>query len=217
MIKAVIFDLDGTLVNSLYDLADAVNFALEKNGFPTHETEKYKYFVGNGIPKLIERAVPEDSRNAETLIKVKADFFEYYTVHYADKTAAYDGMKETIDKMRASGLKLAVVTNKADNMAKAVAKAVYGDIFDVVIGLSDEFPSKPHPASTLDTVKKLSVSTDECIFVGDSSVDMQTGVNSKITPVGVTWGFRSREELKDNGACYIIDKPCELLNIIEEL
>ncbi len=217
MIKAVIFDLDGTLVNSLYDLADATNYALQQNGFPIHETEKYKYFIGNGIPKLIERVLPEDSRAMKTKIQVKEDFFKYYSVHYADKTVAYEDVIDTVNKIKARGLKIAVVTNKADVMAKTVVKAVFGDIFDIVLGLSDSFPSKPDPASTLDTVKKLGVCENECLFVGDSGVDMQTGVNSGISPVGVLWGFRSREELMDNGAKYIIEKPYDLLNIIGEI
>lgn len=217
MIKAVIFDLDGTLVNSLYDLADATNYALQQNGFPIHETEKYKYFIGNGIPRLIERALPEDNRNTKTKLKVKEDFFKYYSVHYADKTVAYEGMVDAVNKIKAQGIKIAVVTNKADVMAKTVTKAVYGGIFDIVVGLSDKFPSKPDPASTFSTLKALGATPKESLFVGDSGVDMQTGVNSGIAPVGVLWGFRGREELKDNGARYIIEKPCELLNIIGEI
>lgn len=214
MIKAVIFDLDGTLVNSLFDLATACDYALSQKGFPTHTVEEYKYFIGNGIPKLIERALPEVNRNAYTIEVVKEIFLKYYSVHFADKTVAYGGMKETVTELKNRGLKLAVVTNKADNMAKSVVKAVYGDIFDIVVGLNDKFPAKPNAASTLDTLNKLSVTPDECVFVGDSAVDIQTANNAGIKSVGVLWGFRDREELMENGATYIIDNPQELLQII---
>ena len=216
MIKAVIFDLDGTLVNSLFDLAAACDYALMEKGFPTHTVEEYKYFIGNGIPKLIERALPEINRNSETIEEVKDIFLKYYSVHFADKTIAYDGMKETVAELKGRGLKLAVVTNKADYMAKSVAKAVYGDIFDIVVGLSDKFPAKPNAASALDTLDKLSVAPDECIFIGDSAVDMQTAANAEIKSVGVLWGFRDREELAENGATYIIEHPQELLEIISK-
>ncbi len=214
MIKAVIFDLDGTLVNSLFDLATACDYALSQKGFPTHTVEEYKYFIGNGIPKLIERALPEVNRNAYIIEVVKEIFLKYYSVHFADKTVAYSGMKETVTELKDRGLKLAVVTNKADNMAKSVVKAVYGDIFDIVVGLNDKFPAKPNAESTLDTLNKLSVTTNECVFVGDSAVDMQTANNAGIKSVGVLWGFRDREELVENGATYIIEKPQELLEII---
>lgn len=214
MIKAVIFDLDGTLVNSLFDLATACDYALSQKGFPTHTVEEYKYFIGNGIPKLIERALPEVNRNAYTIEVVKEIFLKYYSVHFADKTVAYSGMKETVTELKDRGLKLAVVTNKADNMAKSVVNAVYGDIFDIVVGLNDKFPAKPNAASTLDTLNKLSVTPDECVFVGDSAVDIQTANNAGIKSVGVLWGFRDREELTENGATYIIENPQELLQII---
>lgn len=214
MIKAVIFDLDGTLVNSLFDLAAACDYALSQKGFPTHTVEEYKYFIGNGIPKLIERSLPEINRDAKTIEEVKEIFLKYYSVHFADKTIAYDGMNETVRELKNKGLKLAVVTNKADNMAKSVVKAVYGDVFDIVVGLSDKFPAKPNGASTLDTLKKLSVTPKECIFVGDSAVDIQTANNAAIKSVGVLWGFRDRGELAENGATYIIEKPQDLLEII---
>lgn len=217
MIKAVIFDLDGTLVNSLYDLADATNYALKQNRFPIHELEKYKYFIGNGIPKLIERALPEENRDDATCLKVKEDFFKYYSVHYADKTVAYEGMVDAVNKIKAQGIKIAVVTNKADVMAKTVTKAVYGDIFDMVMGLSDKFPSKPSPESTLYALEKLGVNKSETVFVGDSAVDMQTGVNCGIVPIGVLWGFREEQELLDNGARFLAGNAKELLRIIGDI
>ncbi|MBQ6714787.1 MAG: HAD-IIIA family hydrolase [Clostridia bacterium] len=214
MIKAVIFDLDGTLVNSLFDLAAACNYALTEKGFHTHTIEEYKYFIGNGIPKLIERAVPENHRNEHIIKAVREEFLRYYSVHFVDKTVAYDGMMETVTELKDRGLKLAVVTNKADNMAKSVVKAVYGDIFDIVLGLTDKFPAKPEAASTLNVLKQLSVTADECVFVGDSAVDIITANNAGLKSVGVLWGFRKREELAENGATYIIEKPQDLLEII---
>ena len=215
MIKAVLFDLDGTLVNSLSDLAASTNFALTKFGFSTHETEKYKYFVGDGMAKLIERALPEDKRDMETINTTLDIFMEHYRAHYVDKTDPYDGISELLDKL--TGVKKAVISNKAEEMATVVTKKLLGERFDIVCGKREGYPTKPDPTLTLEIIEKLGVAPNECIFVGDSGMDMAVAKNSGCVALGVLWGFRSEEELLLNGADYIAKKPAEILEIIKEI
>lgn len=215
MIKAVLFDLDGTLVNSLSDLAASTNFALTKFGFPTHETEKYKYFVGDGMAKLIERALPEDKRDMETINTTLDIFMEHYRAHYVDETVPYDGILELLDKL--TGVKKAVISNKADEMAIHLTRKLLGERFDIVCGKREGYPTKPDPTLTLEIIEKLGVAPNECIFVGDSGMDMAVAKNSGCVALGVIWGFRSEEELLLNGADYIAKKPAEILEIIKEI
>ncbi len=216
MIKAVFFDLDGTLVNSLKDLACSFNYSLSQNGFPTHETEKYKFFVGSGIPKAIERALPEENRNAETIEKCRVLFFEHYAVHFADNTSPYEGVCEVVDEIVKLNLGIAVVSNKAQSMADIVVPKIYGDTFKTVIGKREGIPAKPDPALINIALEIFGIKPCECLFVGDSGMDMAAAVNAGAIPVGVLWGFRPREELEKNGARYIIDNPYKLLDIISE-
>ncbi len=213
MIKAVIFDLDGTLANTLLDLSESANRALVKYGFKPHPADAYKLFVGNGIKKMLERA-SGCKADEETFSAVEKTFFEHYNVHYCDKTAVYDGVPELIAEIKKMGLKMAVVTNKEDSVAKEVVLKLYGDIFDVVCGNREGLPAKPDPTATLLVMKQLGVSPEECIFLGDSGVDVQTGVRSGAVAVGETWGFRDEKELRENGARYIINKPSELVDIV---
>ncbi len=216
MIKAVIFDLDGTLVNSLEDLAAAGNHTLGVFGFPTHETEKYKYFVGNGMPNLIYRILPEESRNKNTHKTLLAEFLKYYKLHSNDKTYVYDGIKELIAELKNKNIKIAVVTNKAHGPATEVIAATLPDTFDLVFGQRPEIPTKPDPTLTLMAMEELGVTPKECVFIGDSGMDVKTGVNSGALPVGVLWGFRKADELLENGAKYLINEPSELIKIIEK-
>jgi len=216
MIKAVLFDLDGTLVNSLNDLADSTNFALKKFGFMTHETEKYKYFVGDGMFKLIERALPIENREKETIKRVHDCFIEHYKAHYCDKTVAYDGINDLLLKLKKMNIKMAVISNKVDEMAITVAKKLLNDVFDIVCGKREGYPTKPDPTLTLEVISNLGVAPKECLFVGDSGMDMAVSQNAKTISVGVLWGFRDKEELLQNGASYIINSPDEILSIIEE-
>lgn len=217
MIKAVLFDLDGTLVDSLIDLADGVNYALTQKGFSTHPVESFKYFVGDGIPKMIERALPEGNRDADTVNEVKNIFLPYYAIHYADNTYAYYGMPELVNRLKADGFIVAVVTNKDQNMANEVVTKLYGNAFDLIFGKRDGIPAKPDPTAALMAMSELGVTPKECVFIGDSGMDVATAVNSGAVPVGELWGFRKEDELLANGAKYIISKPNQLLDIIEEL
>lgn len=214
MIKAVLFDLDGTLVNSLSDLAAATNKALFKNGFAQHGVEEFNYFVGDGIPKMIARSLPENCRDNETAKRVKADFFDYYSKHYADTTTVYDGMPELVSELKKRGIAVAVLSNKAQTMADAVVKKLYGDIFDIVRGMRDGVPGKPDPSAALAVMSELNVKPTECAIVGDSGMDVAAAVNCGALPIGVLWGFRTEDELKSNGAEFIIDTPKQLLEIV---
>ncbi len=215
MIRAVLFDLDGTLINSLDDLADSVNHTLCEYGFPTHETEEYKYFIGNGMRNLIERTLPEEYRNTETHEKVLADFMAYYKEHSLIKTAPYKDIPELLDALRQRGIASAIITNKADAAAQRIAKHFFGSKIDRVYGQREGIPTKPDPMLINMVLKDMGLKKEECLFVGDSGMDMLAGVNSGTTPVGVTWGFRTAEELKENGAQRLIDEPLELLNLVK--
>lgn len=216
MIKAVLFDLDGTLVNSLEDLATSCNIALEHFGFKTHETEKYKYFVGNGMPNLIERILPEDKRDSETHKKVFDVFYEHYSQHFADKTVPYEGIPELLGALKKKGLKIAIISNKKHEMTLEVVKKLFGDVFDEVFGKMEGFPIKPDVRLTFKLMEKLGVKPDECVLVGDSGMDMAASVNAGCKGIGVLWGFRDKKELCENGAKFTVEKPCEISDIIEE-
>ena len=215
MIKVVLFDMDGTILNTLDDLADSLNHVLEQYGLPTHETEKYKHFVGNGIPVLCERVMPEDKRSDKALYEsIYHDFLEYYGKHSLDKTAPYKGIPELAEALRERGLHTAVITNKAQPAADKVLEHFFPNMFDFVIGQISEMPTKPHPAGTFKALERLGVTADEALFIGDSSVDMQTAKNAGIDSVGVLWGFRDEKELRDNGAKYIVSSPEQILDLI---
>lgn len=216
MIKAVLFDLDGTLANSLKDLANAVNFALSHENFPPHEVEEFKMFVGDGMPKMIERALPDGHKDADTVNRMLKLCLEHYSVHYADYTASYEGVPQLISELKDMGIIVAVVTNKMQEMAEIVVNKLYGDTFKKVFGKVEGVPAKPDPTMTLMAMEELGVKPEECVFIGDSGMDVLTGVNSGALPVGELWGFRGEEELRQNGAKYIISKPCELIDIIKE-
>ncbi len=215
MIKAILFDLDGTLINSLDDLADGVNHTLAKYGFPTFDTEKYKYFIGNGMRNLIERTLPEEFRNTEIHNKVLADFMAYYKAHSLVKTAPYSDVHTLLDTLIKKGVKSVVITNKAHAAAERISNHFFGDKITAVYGQREGIATKPNPEIIFLCLKELNLSPENCLFVGDSGMDMLAGVNSGITPVGVTWGFRSEDELRENGAKHIINEPLELLELIK--
>lgn len=215
-IKAVLFDLDGTLANTIEDLASAVNYALSEYKFPLHSLEEYKYFVGNGIPKLIERSIPENCRDEKTVSAVKDKMLSYYTQHFIDKTCLYDGISDMLDTLKKQGIKMGVVTNKADRVAKLIIQSLAPDTFDYVCGLSDLYPSKPCPDSSLAILDKMGIEPKNCIFIGDSYVDIRTAAALGAVSIGVSWGFRDRNELLENGADYIVDTPEQIIKIIEQ-
>ena len=198
--EAVFFDLDGTLANSLNDLAIGVNYVLEQKGYPTHPVEAFKIFAGDGILKMVERATPAEYRSSENVLELKNAFMDYYSVHYADNTVAYDGLVELVSALKAKGNKLAVVTNKAQDMAEKLVNKLYGDSFDYILGLREGIPAKPDPTGIFMAMDELGVKPEKCAFVGDTGMDVAGGVNAGAYPIGVLWGFREKDELLKFGA-----------------
>lgn len=214
MKKAVIFDLDGTLLNTLDDLADSMNYALEKHGLPTHETQAYKYFVGNGMSALATRVLPAEMRDNEQIHSaLLRTFLDRYAEHSLDKTEPYIGIRELLSSLSKSGVKIAVLTNKAQPAATKVISHFFPDAFDLVVGQSETVKTKPDPSGVRMVMKTLGVDRDDCLFIGDSSVDMQTAKNAEIESVGVLWGFRTEEELRESGACHIASKTQDVFDI----
>lgn len=214
--KLVVFDLDGTLINSLEDLADSANWMLLQHGYPTHPVDAYRYFVGDGMRKLIERILPPEERNDVRIEQCKAEFVAYYTIHMEDKTVVYPGMIELLKELKDRGLKIAVATNKVHiAVAPLMAKYFPGIRFDSMIGQREGIPVKPHPQIMYDILKETDCQPSETLHVGDTATDMQLAHNAGVTPVGVLWGYRPLEELQEAGAKFIIEKPEELLGLVK--
>ena len=215
MKKTVIFDLDGTLINSLEDLADATNYALQKHGFATHPVEKYRYFVGNGADKLVERALGEHN-TPENFAAVKADFSAYYDTHCFDKTRAYPGIPELLAWLAGQGIQTAVLSNKPHEFVVQIVERLFaGHTFSVVLGNRAQFPTKPDPAQANYAIAQMKAERESCLFVGDSGVDMLTAKNLHVPGIGVTWGFREEAELAESGADFLAHDAWELKKIIQ--
>ena len=212
MKKLIIFDLDGTLLDTIADLAASVNFALKQCGYPLHDISEYPRFVGNGISKLLERALPADVRSEECVMRMREIFMPYYDTHNAVYTRPYDGIEALLATLHRRGVMLAVASNKYHSATCDIVKHYFPNIpFDVVLGQRDNVPPKPHPAIVYDILAATQVPAKEVLYVGDSDVDMHTASSAGIESVGVTWGFRSEENLRQAGACHIIHRADELL------
>ena len=212
--KLVIFDLHRTLLNSIDDLAASTNHALQLHGYPQHEQAAYRYFVGNGVRKLIERALPEDARQADNINRLLQDFLAYYQTHKTVYTRPYQGIPETLAQLHAAGIQLAVASNKYHQGTLELIHHYFGEkLFSVVLGQREGIPVKPDPTIVHDILTQTALPANRTLYVGDSGVDMQTAINSRLTSIGVTWGFRPRTELEANSADYIINSPSELLPI----
>ena len=211
--KAVIFDLDGTLLNTLDDLCDSVNFVLEHFGFEKITKEQTKGYVGDGIGKLIERAVPNGDKNP-LFQPALALFKEYYPVHSQIKTAPYEGIDALLEALKNSGVKLGVVSNKNHNAVVSLCEKYFGDIFSLTIGEREGVPRKPAPDNVLFAVKNLGVDIKETVYIGDSQVDVMTANNCKMDLIAVTWGFRDEKVLRDASAKIFARNPMEIYEII---
>lgn len=210
----VIFDLDGTILDTLEDLARAANHTCEKFGWPTFSTDAYRYKVGNGMLKLVERFMPaEFMGNSRMFQQAYEEFGAWYAAHKKDHTAPYPGMLEALDALRAAGMTLAVLTNKDHSAAVPLVEHYFGDRFALVQGRIDAFAPKPDPGITRYALDQLGIEPTQALYVGDSNVDVQTGHAAGLATVGVAWGFRGREELAAAGADHIIDTPAELVEI----
>lgn len=215
MTKLVIFDLDGTLLNTIDDLAMSTNHALRLFGYPEHSLAEYRFFVGNGITTLIERALPEEARQKDLIYQLRKAFVTYYQLHKTELTQPYPGIPELLTNLHAQGITLAVASNKYHQGTTELIRHFFGEkLFSVVLGQRENIPVKPDPAIVYDILSQTGTSPAETLYVGDSGVDMQTARNSHLTSIGVSWGFRSRKELKENGADYIVDSPEEILEKI---
>lgn len=211
MNRAVIFDLDGTLLNTLGDLCDSVNFVLDSYGYPTRTIEEVNSFIGNGVGELIRRSLPVDAQDKfdEALAKFKA----YYGEHSNIKTHVYDGLIPVLKKLRLDGYKIGVVTNKVDFAAKSLCREYFGPLVDIAIGDRENFPRKPAPDSVLEAMHELCC--DKAIYVGDSDVDIATAKNANLPCIAVTWGFRKKEFLIACGGEHFADTADELYEIIK--
>lgn len=213
MYKLAVFDMDGTILDTLEDLKDSTNFALEKCGYPTRTYDEVRRFVGNGIRKLIERAVPE-GLTVEQIDRVHEVFTEHYKVHCADKTKAYDGIKSLLEKLRANGVKTAVVSNKADYGVQELCKEYFDGLFDYAIGEREGIRRKPAPDSVNEALRVLGMSKSEAVYIGDSDVDFETAKNAELPCISVLWGFRDEEFLREKGATLFVHDPAEIYDII---
>ena len=214
MFKLIIFDLDGTLLNTIDDLADCTNYVLQKNGYPTHEINAYKYFVGNGVENLLRRALPKNITET-TFTEIMNEFMHYYEVHKADKTAPYNGMVETLEHLQEKGLQLAIATNKPHELLPALIQYYFPTIkWAAVFGYRNKTPIKPHPQIVYDILEATQTEKTDTLYVGDTAVDMETAQSAGVQKVGALWGFRTHEELEQAHADYLIAHPEQLTRII---
>jgi len=214
--KAVIFDLDGTLLNSLEDIADSANSVLLNHDLPTHKPDDYKIFVGSGISELMSRALPEKEKDPDTIDDYVKEFREEYARNWNVKTEPYAGIAAMLDELVSRKIKIAVLSNKLHAFTKqCVDELLPRWKFNIVMGLQNDIPPKPDPTSALQIAKQLNIDPLHILYVGDSDIDMKTALAACMHPVGVLWGFRTKKELQKNGAKTLIEKPQELLDLIE--
>ncbi len=212
---AVIFDLDGTLLDSLGDIAEAMNVVLDRHGLPTHPVDRYRFFVGDGIDHLVRRALPAGVDGA-ALERIAADMRAEYARRATRTTRPYPGIPELLDALVARGIPMGILTNKPHEPAVAMVRELLGRWpFPVIQGATDGLPKKPDPAGALRVAGALGVPPGRCLYVGDTGTDMRTARAAGMVPVGVLWGFRPREELEAAGARHLIDRPGELLRLVD--
>ncbi|KAA6332565.1 Phosphoglycolate phosphatase [termite gut metagenome] len=215
MKQLVIFDLDGTLLNTIADLAQSTNHALRKLGFPTHEEKAYNLMIGNGINKLFERALPEREKTPENILRIRAEFIPYYDEYNTDKTLPYPGIVELLQTLQEYGKMIGIASNKYHAATLKLVSLYFPEInFTAVFGQREGITPKPDPTIVYDIMEMAKVSGDKVLYVGDSGVDMQTAKNSGVTSCGVTWGFRPRRELEDFHPDFIVDRAEEVLGLV---
>ena len=216
MKKLVIFDLDGTLLNTIEDLGQAANYALERNGYATHSMASYPYFVGNGVRRLMTRVLPEDARDDETVDRVLGDFMEYYNEHCTDYTKHYNGMPELLQDLQDKNVGIAVASNKYQQAVDKIIAHYFPTIdFVAIEGHREGVNVKPDPSVLFAILSQAQVAKAETLYVGDSGVDMEAARRAGIDSVGVTWGFRSKKELVEYHANVIVNNPIDILDVVE--
>lgn len=210
MIRTAVFDLDGTILNTIEDMKDAGNWVCRKNGWPEFTAEQYKMMVGHGIPNLVEKFSPKECRSPLLLMNTLSQFSGYYGKHNLDRTRPYDGIPELLRTLKARGVRLAVYSNKADEFTQEIVRHFFDGIFDEIRGKLPNTPVKPDPTGVCLLLDQMDADKQSTAFIGDSNVDIMTGHNAGVTACGVTWGFRDRPELEKAGADVIVESPMEL-------
>jgi len=213
--KGVIFDLDGTLINSLEDIADSMNTMLTQNNLPTHTLKTYQGFLGSGIQVLLKKAIVKKINEKELMGKYWNEMIAIYTSNCTNKTKPYNGIIDLLDTLVSQKIKIAILTNKADHLAKKIVTELFKKYnFEAVIGLTSEETKKPNPKNALQISELFGMNPKEILFVGDSGIDMQTATNAGMFAIGVTWGYRDKNELIANGAKFILNHPSDLFKIL---
>ncbi len=211
--KLAIFDMDGTILDTLEDLADGLNHVLSKYKYPVCSIDQVRSYVGNGIRRLIERGAP-DGLSEDVIDQLVEDFTPYYKANCTNKTKPYDGIKPLLNTLKEQGCLVAVVSNKVDSAVKELCNHYFPSVFDCAIGERDGIRKKPAPDSVLETMAQLKVDMKDAVYIGDSEVDIQTAKNAKIDCISVDWGFRDHDYIKASGAEVIVSKPMEIANLI---
>jgi phosphoglycolate phosphatase len=214
-IQAIIFDLDGTLLNTLDDLADSTNRVLNQYGYPTHPTEAYKYFVGDGIDKLAFRVLPPEKRDEKNVSSCVKALRDHYGRHWKDQTRLYDGIEDMLSELSRLGIKLAILSNKPHNLTEITVSHYFANWnFAEVAGAIDDIPKKPDPAGAIRIIDKMKIAAENFLYLGDTSTDMKTATGAGVFAIGALWGFRTESELLKSGARAVISNPAEIFNHI---
>jgi phosphoglycolate phosphatase len=213
--KSIIFDMDGTLLDTLSDIAATMNHVLRSHGWPEHKINEYRTLVGEGIENLVSRSIPPGNRQDDLISSLVLEYRKYYADHWADHTTVYPGINEMISELEKRKIPMSVLSNKSDMFTKKMAAAFFPEIkFSAVFGSTPGVPNKPDPTSAIGIAEMIGIMPSEMIFLGDSSVDMKTAVAAGMYPVGALWGFRGRDELVRSGASAVISHPMDLLDLL---
>ncbi|MBI5559464.1 MAG: HAD family hydrolase [Deltaproteobacteria bacterium] len=214
-VKAIIFDLDGTLLNTLDDLADSMNRVLFAMGFPLHPTSAYKYFVGDGIEKLASRVLPENHRDKTTVERCVAGMTHEYGTHWQDKTCLYDGIDEMLSALSDRKVSLNILSNKPDALTRITVSTFFASYgFAIITGARKGIPKKPDPTSAFHIANSLNIPTHQFLYLGDTKTDMETATGAGMFALGALWGFRTASELRESGAQALLEQPIEILNYL---
>jgi len=214
--KAVLFDLDGTLLDTLDDLADSANRVLAEMHMPAHPVDAYRYFVGDGMMTLLERILPEDKRDNETLARIAAAFRHDYGKNWAVKSRPYEGVAQMLAGLKQRGLQLAILSNKPMDFTQLCVEKLLGEFsFNPILGQREGVAKKPDPAGAMEVAGLLNIAPQQFLYLGDTSIDMHTAKSAGMCAVGVLWGFRTQEELQESGADHLIEHPVDLLNLLQ--
>jgi len=215
--KSAIFDLDGTLLDTIIDLSNSMNAVLKKHGYMLHDYKSYKIFIGKGIKNLVKKALPSENINNEKLNKYLSEMEDEYSKRCFENTIPYPGIIELLNHMQNSSITISVYSNKADNFTKKMVKKYFPSInYAFIIGARENFKLKPDPSVPKEISESLGIKPEDFMYIGDSEIDMQTAVNSGMFPVGALWGYRNEKELVDNGAKLLLKNPMDLIDFIEK-